>query len=682
MNSMPFLLEIGAEEIPSQYVAVLAGELNQGLTEGLRQNRLFHKPLAHEATPRRLVIWGSVLAEQTPSSDTVRGPLWSVAYGTDGNPTPALLGFCRRVGLAPGALHEIEEGSKRYVAATKAQPVASVSALFPDILTRAFGNLALPRSMRWGINDYRFIRPVRWLALWIDGQLVPMALAGVKSQALTYGNRTDHPEAVEYSGPEDFWKALEQSRVMISIVGRQQHIVAEGQRLARSVDGVVDWDPELLEEVQNLVEWPTPFLGRFDDEFLQIPAPVLVTSMKVHQRYFPIYDAQGHLLPAFVGVRNGVGDRLDLVVRGNQKVLRARLSDAQYFYRLDRAVRLADRLPNLRSVIFHARMGTYGEKLDRMHRMWQKTRDWWNLTDSELGAADRVIDLFKADLLTHVVQEFPELQGEMGAIYAQLEGESSWLSEAIKDQYRPKSPLDRIPESALGQWLVLLDRTDTLVMAFANGLKPSGSEDPFGLRRAALAIGRVASEGLVLHNRAVHEMIKVTAQLAGFPQTVAEEAYDLVAQRLLHHLTEEFPAPLIRAVLMIPQPWINVRDRIKWLLELTRDKEWMTVAQAFKRVDRVVPKERSWEAPGMVEHGYQYQAVEQALIEAAQPLQDGQLSPDSWWQHAQHTARAVNAVFDQVLIMDPDQAVRERRLALLSWVNQGLRRYFDLSVVE
>lgn len=682
MSAVRFFMEIGVEEMPSQYVLPILGSLTQGVSHGLVESRLYHEPLSSNATPRRLVLWGTVLARQTTKQTVVKGPLLSVAYDSEGRPTPALAGFCRRVALDPDKLHRIEDNGKLYLAATVSEPVQSADAILPEVFSQAFQTLPLPRSMRWGLSDYRFIRPVRWLAMWIGGELAPLSLDGVSSQAITYGNRTDHPEALSYDDPDQYWSCLEEGRVILPFETRQLQIMEQGQQLAKKIGGRVDWDAELLAEVSNLVEWPTPFLGSFDETYLSIPASVLVTSMKVHQRYFPLYDNRGMLLPAFIGVRNGIGDHLDLVVRGNQKVLRARLADAQYFFNLDRTAPLSAHLPALRQVIFHAKMGTYGEKLERMHRLWHETQSWWDLDPAEAAVADQVIDLYKTDLLTHVVQEFPELEGEMGAIYARLEGESPLIADAIGEQYQPKSPTDDIPQTRLGQWLVLMDRVDTLVLAYAAGLKPSGSEDPFALRRAALAVGRVFSEvnASLLRNRTVREMIGEVAYLHQISDTVVDDVYELVVQRLTNYLQPEFSGSLVQAALRAPQPWNRLRDRIRWMMELTQDESWVSVAQAFKRAHRVLLGDGGEPVP--VELADLGEPVERNLWLAIKGMESESLPLEAWWDAAKKVAVAIHAVFDQVLVMDPDAVVKQRRLSLLRRANQRLGQYFDLSVVE
>lgn len=683
MMQHEFLWELGLEEIPSQYVLGIQDSLATLMTEALRQARIYAGAVAASATPRRLTVRGPVLDRQEAEQETIRGPLVSIAYdAANGEPTAALKGFCRRVGQEPDALRTVVEGAKTYLAAVLDKPQDSASVILPELIRRVFDAVVLPRSMRWGDEDWRFIRPVRWMSLWFDQTLLPGTIAGVPSTPVTYGNRTDHPGPIPYTGTREYELALETGGVMLSTPARHDAILLTGTELAAEIGAKVDWDPVLLDEVVNLVEWPTPFLGHFDADFLEVPAPVLVTAMKVHQRYFPLYDNQGRLLAAFIGVRNGVGEHLERVIAGNQKVLRARLADAQYFYQADLKERLEERLPRLRQVLFHARLGTYGEKIDRLSQFLASTRDWWKLGREEQQTLERVIRLYKTDLLTHVVQEFPELQGEMAAIYARLEGESPALVEAVGDQYRPLFSGDRIPSTPLGQWLGLMDRVDTLVMALGHGLKPTGSEDPFGIRRAALAVGRILLEGSsFLHNRPIREIIKEMALVANIRdiETIVEETYGLVAQRLTSYLEVQYPATLVRATLRADLPWSTVPQRISWLQELIQRPGWDAVGVVYKRIDRVLPQELIAAETSRTSYPLE---IERALATTAEKLWRDSIAAEDWWEGALRVADLVNRLFDEVLVMDPDLTVRERRLALLARVRAGLSRYFDMGLVS
>ncbi len=671
------LVEVGLEEIPSQYLRDIIENFGHLMRDELRNQRLNVSNLQAWATPRRLVVRAWASKEQEALRERVRGPLLANAYKDD-EPTPALLGFCRRVGVSPGDVTTIQDGSKTYIGAEIEQPIHPLEELLAPAVQRAFAQIPLVRSMRWGHGDYRFIRPVRWCSLWVEETFIPLVIAGVPGSAETYGNRTNHPEALAILGTQDYDRALDQGLVMVDQDKRRKVIETQARGLARSVSGYLDPDEELLEEVTQLVEWPTPFLGRFDEVYLEIPEPILVTSMRVHQRYFPVHKTDGTLLPYFIGVRNGIGDDLDMVRHGNEKVLRARLSDALYFYRTDLGHALADHRPQLDRVIFHAKLGTYGDKIARIHSLFDATRAAWPLNETEKDQFKLVIDLYKADLLTQVVQEFPELQGVMGEIYAQAQKFPNAVAVAIGEQYHPGHQGDRIPHSVMGQILVLLDRLDTVLEGVANGLKPTGSEDPFGMRRSALAIGRVLSESEIWQEPA-YDLFMLAAQLLNLERTAADESYDLVLSRLEYHLdvTQGIPAQKSRAILAAPYPWCSYPRRLAFLDHILADPHWEGVALSFKRIDRVmkgieVPKDPpEWDLP-----------VEQRVWTVSQRAMAHQNSATHWWQTVQELSTAIDALFDAVLINDPDPDVRLKRGQLLAYAQKAFNLFFDMRQIS
>ncbi|SMC02477.1 glycyl-tRNA synthetase beta chain [Sulfobacillus thermosulfidooxidans DSM 9293] len=671
------LVEVGVEEIPSQYLRDLVTNFGNLIVEELEAQRIVVRNVKALATPRRLVVMAQARKEQDPLRERIRGPLLASAY-KDNMPTPALLGFCRRVGVSPGEVETMTEGDKVYVCVDIDQPIRPLEDLLAPAVEKAFSRIPLPRSMRWGSDDYRFIRPVRWCSLWIDDTFVPVTIAGVIGEPKTYGNRTDHPGALAIHSIASYEQALARGLVMLDADRRKQVIENEANDLADSVRGHIDRDEDLLEEVTELVEWPTPFLGHFDEAFLEVPAPIVVTSMRVHQRYFPVWSEQGTLLPYFVGVRNGIGNDLDSVRHGNEKVLRARLSDALYFYRADLHHPLSEHRPQLDRVIFHAKLGTYGDKIQRVHALFEATRDRWPLNNTQQEHFKTVIELYKADLLTQVVQEFPELQGIMGEIYARHEGLADDVATAIGEQYHPGFQGDHIPQSPMGQILVLLDRLDTVLEGAAHGLKPTGSEDPFGLRRAALAIGRILAESAIWQYPA-YELFALAGQVLAVDKTAVDESYDLVMARLEHYLDEvhHIPEQRAHAILSVSLPWYTYQARLDFLTKIIHDPNWETVALAFKRIDRVIKDAHvpemmpEWELP-----------IEQTVWEATQNVLNHGGSMDEWWIAIQALSNAVDALFNAVLINDPDPAVRMRRASLLAYAREAYNRFFDLRQIS
>ncbi len=669
----PFLVEVGVEEIPSHYVRDIVMAFGSLIAEELGTLRIELEGIQSLATPRRLVVMGQVASQQTALAETVRGPLLANAY-KDGAATPALLGFCRRLNISPGEIETMGEGDKTYVCARLDKPVEPVDGLLPQAIEHAFSKIPLGRSMRWGTQDYRFIRPVRWCSLWLGDRLLPMTVAGVQSSALTYGNRTDHPGPLEVRGIASYEQALAKGLVVLDPARREEAIASESADLAASAGGEVAHDEALMEEVVHLVEWPTPFLGRFDEAFLEVPAPVLTTSMKVHQRYFPVTDHTGHLMPYFIGVRNGIGRDMATVVHGNEKVLRARLSDALYFYRADRRRRLQDHVDALDRVVFHAKLGTYGDKIRRLHELFDKTASAWPLGASGREVFHRVLDLYKADLLTQVVQEFPELQGTMGSIYAEQEGMSQDIVQAIGEQYHPGYQGDRIPQTAMGRILVLLDRLDTVVLGIERGLKPTGSEDPFGMRRGALAIGRILEESRIW-DQPPELLFMRAGEILGAGDTAVQEAFDLSRNRLGRYLESErhVSAQLSSPVLHAHCPWHTFDTRLALMERLRTDPSWEIVAQTYKRIDRVL---------GEVEISPELPAgglpPERAVLDGVRRA-EGARGPDEWWQALVALSDAVGQLFDAVLVNDPDPVVQAARRQILARARLCFNRYFHMN---
>ncbi len=663
-----FVVEVGVEEIPSQYLPGMGQDFGERMMSGLRAARLAWDDARAFYTPRRLIWTARVAPQQAAETEMVRGPAVAVAF-KEGAPTPALEGFLRRVGLPVDALERQEISGKEYLLAPVAKAARSAEETLPEVVAQVLGALPQPRAMRWRGDDTRFVRPVRWLTLLLDNQVLKGEALGVEAGSFTYGNRTDHPDAIDVQSVDQYWQALTQGMVMWDPLERHERILLEGRTLAEQVHGEVDFDAALLDEVTNLVEWPTPFVGGFDPEFLEVPEPILITSMRVHQRYFPVRGEDGRLSPHFIAVRNGKGAALDLVRRGNEKVLRARLSDARYFYDLDRREPLAARRGKLAQVTVHAKLGTYADKVERVLQLFQKTRAWWPLDAEGVQHFEASASLYKCDLLTHVVGEFPELQGEMGAIYAGLDGSPVTVQEAIRDQYRPGFPGDRVPHGTIGQILGLLDRVDTLMAFYQAGIRATGSEDPFGLRRTALGLGRIAAETPIL-KRPVRELLAAAADVLGAEASVAEDVYTLVKSRMESFLAETWPASVIAPTLARVFPWTALSERLAFLKGLSRDAV-DEVSQAYKRVHRIAR-----DAEGTV-YPAAYQGVEATLAQKAEaclavPAED--LS--GWWQTVASMLTDVAAFFEDVLVMDPDPAVRAARLGLVVQVGQALGRYY------
>jgi glycyl-tRNA synthetase beta chain len=670
-----FALELGVEEMPSRFVPDLVDQLHRLLAEAFQRHRLPHADLWVDATPRRLWAVGQVEERQEASARRVKGPPLDRARLPDGSWSPAALGFARRVGLAPEALAPGDGPEEGYLVATVTDPADPADKVLPAVWQDAVAGLEVPRTMRWNAGDARFVRPVRWVLALLDDEVLAVEMFGLKAGRLTFGNRTDHPEAVAVSRAEEYLPTLERLKVEATTAARRRRIEDGAARLAAEVGGRSVLPPALLAEVADLVEWPVPFLGRFDVEFLRVPAPVLETAMMHHQRYFPVRGEEG-LLPAFVGVRNGEGTRLDQVVAGNEKVLRARLADARFFFAEDQKRSLEDRVDALDGVVFHAQLGTYGDKRRRLERLAEKAAPILGLDAAETRALRRAATLAKADLLTHVVGEFPELQGVMGGIYARLDGEADWVAAALADQYHPDGADDRLPEGRVAQGLALLDRLDTLAGFERAGLRPRGSEDPFALRRAALGVLRLVTEGNL---PAVDLDALVELALEEYGDVEAEHrlgVVEFVLARARAYWGASYRADVVEAAIAGTAPLTSLPARLSQLAARLGRPEFETLATTYKRAAHLAGSA----APDRRDR--YPEAAEQQLaraLEAAERAAGGDAADDPYWEAAVALGPAVAHFFDQVLVMDPDPDVRARRLGLLAAVAAFLRRGADLS---
>jgi glycyl-tRNA synthetase beta chain len=673
---VPLLVELGVEEIPSAYLPGLIDELRRRATTAFAGARLAVADLSVDGTPRRLALTGLVAERQTPAVRRVRGPALKSGLDANGQPTPAAKGFAARVGVPVDALQPGDGPDAAYLTAVVESPVRAAQDVLPEILPDLLEGMDVPRSMRWTAADVRFVRPVRWLVALLGDTVLPVEAFLVPAGRRTYGNRTDHPEPLDIADAAHYESVLDTGRVMLSRARRRAEIWRRGQELAAGEGGRLAENEALLDEVADLVEWPVPFLGRFNPAFLRVPAPILVTSMVHHQRYFPVWAAAGDtLLPVFVGVRNGRGLDLSHVIHGNERVLEARLNDAAFFYEEDRKVRLVDLLPALDGMVYHERLGSYGRKVERVVRLARETAAELGLGPDEASDLARAAELSKADLLTHVVGEFPELEGVVGGLYALEQGEPAAVAEAIRDQYRPRFGGDHLPATRVGQALALLDRLDSLAGAVATGLEPTGSEDPFGFRRMALGVARILMAGdlagVLLADLARRALAPFDA--AG-PEQVTR-LVQFVEARARAWLGETYRADLVDAALAAPTPWDSLPDRLRRLAEWSGQAEFADVMTAFKRVMNLAGGHPPAEAVAYPE------GPEAHLADA---LRWAEATADTWdryWEAARALREPVDRFFTDVLVMDPDPAVRARRLGLLARVGRFLSRGADLTRV-
>jgi len=669
------LLEVGTEELPARFVEPARAQLEGVLRAELDRERLPARELRTWATPRRLAVLASGVPDRQPDTEQeVRGPAVHVAFDRQGRPTAAAVGFARSQGVSVESLERRSTPAGEYVFARRAVRGQPALEVLRELLPRAITSLTFPKTMRWAGYDVRFARPVRWIVALLDDRVVPFELAGVRSGRLTYGHRHLSPGPHELAHAEEYEPVLRRAYVLADREARRAEVVRQVQARAREVQGEAELAEDLVDEVTDLVEWPTAFLGRFDPEFLELPEPVLVTVMRHHQRYFPVRQSAG-LVNAFVGVRNGDEVGLDTVREGNEWVLRARLVDARFFYHEDRRRRLEEWAKRLELVTFHEKLGSVHEKVGRLVALCGWLVQHTELDASRAASLQRAAALCKADLSTHMVGEFPELQGVVGSIYARLDGEPEDVCQAIEEHYRPRGAGDRLPASDLGALLAVADRADTLAGFIGVGIVPTGSADPYGLRRAA--------SGLldILHDRRERLPVDLAALMEAALQAYGgrpefEGAHrrlgEFLGDRVRAWLLERgFAHDVVDAVLAgysgIPD-FVDAVARAEALSEFRTRPEFAGAYEAFDRAYRIWDKQTR-QSPSPLEQPAEL-ALDRALGRAGPKVEElvrsraylrvlaelGGLQP--------HVAR----LFDEVLVNDPDPQVRARRHALLGRV--------------
>ncbi|HVB09281.1 MAG TPA: glycine--tRNA ligase subunit beta [Bacillota bacterium] len=658
------LLEIGAEELPAALAPAALAQLLERLPALLHGQRLAHGDAAAFGTPRRLAVRVADVADrQEDTEEWVRGPSKTVGFGPDGQPSRAALGFARSQGVEVAQLVE-REG---YLYGLKRTPGRSAAEVLAQVLPGLIAGIDFPRSMRWGDGDLRFARPIRWIVALLDSATIPFVLGDVTSGGVTHGHRTLAPGPVEVASPPAYEEVMAQARVMADPSTRAEAIRSGVLAAAQGKGGVARIDPGLLAEVTWLVEYPTPFCGAFPEEALAVPEPVLVEVMRVQQRYFPVQGAEGRLMPLFCGVRDGDEENLDTVIAGNERVLRARFADARFFYDEDRKRTLASRVPELERVTFAEGLGTMAAKAMRLQQL---------VTGPILA---RAAQLCKADRLTHLVGEFPELEGTMGAHYAQLDGEPAEVCQAIADHVLPRAAAGDLPQSEAGRILAIADRLDNLAGHFLLGRAPTGSADPFGLRRQAIAVLRLERQG----GRDLRQALR--AALAGYVHVgdpaVAEPA-------LLHFLRERLRGLMtdaghrydaVEAVLAVDEWRIGeLWSRVAALQGVLADAK---LADDFLTVYRRCANLATKAEPGSVYSPQAATAPEESRL--GELLQAAPRRP-TVTDHAQAVAMlrsAVDELLDKVLIMAPEPEVRRNRLALLRDIAAFAATYADLGRV-
>jgi glycyl-tRNA synthetase beta chain len=683
------LIEIGTEELPPKALSALALAFEQGIRAGLEKAGWSNAALHPFATPRRLALRVENLPErQADRRVERRGPALSAAFDATGNPTKAAEGFARSCGVTVAELQRQETDKGVWLVHLSTEPGAATADLIPDLVETALAGLPIPKRMRWGDRDDEFVRPVHWLILLFGDEVVPATLMGVPAGRETRGHRFHHPQPIRLNTPADYVRQLaDPGRVIADFAERRAAIRAQTEAVATKLGGQAVIKPELLDEVTALVEWPVALAGNFDRRFLQVPAEALISTMQDHQRYFPVVDGHGRLLPHFITIANLESRDPAQVRAGNERVIRPRFSDAEFFWNQDRRQPLATHIAGLKQVVFQQRLGTLA---DRSERVAVLARFIASHSHGHPDWADRAARLAKCDLLTQMVQEFPELQGIMGRYYALHDQEAPEVAQAQEEQYLPRFAGDRLPATATGRALALADRLDTLVGIFAIGQAPSGAKDPFALRRAALGVLRILIEGeLDLSLPALLEQAAAQFEPALRADAAVETVLNFILDRLRGYYLDQGVRPdTFEAVLECrpPRP-LDFDRRVRAVGAFRALPEAASLAAANKRIRNILRKMEA-ALPFEVRLDLLVEDAEQALAarlaelsSEVMPLMDAGLYGEALSRLA-GLREPVDAFFDQVLVMAEDPALRDNRIALLNELSSLFLRVADFSRLQ
>lgn len=687
MSKKDFLIEIGLEELPARFVTDAIEQLQTKIQKWFDEKKIGYTDIQKYSTPRRLAIVVTDVNEmQADTEEEAKGPAKKIALDAEGNWSKAAIGFARGQGVSVEDIYFKEIKGVEYVHVTKftkGQQVKELLVELKDIIT----SLTFPKNMRWANNDMRYARPIKWMIALFGNEVIPFSITNVETGNKTRGHRFLGTQ-VEIAEPAQYQQKLEEQFVIADSEKRKQMILSQLQQLERENGWVIPVDEELLEEVNNLVEYPTALFGKFEEEYLELPDRVLITSMKEHQRYFPVKKQAGELLPFFVTVRNGSDHGIATVARGNEKVLRARLADAAFFYREDQTKEIDDCLKKLETIVYHEEIGTLAEKVSRVRGLTDSISTALQIDESTKKLADRTAEIAKFDLVTGMVYEFPELQGYMGERYARIKGEDEAVAVAINEHYMPRHAEDRVPSSEIGAIVSVAEKMDTIIANFAINNIPTGSQDPYALRRQASGIVQIllekkwpvslesiidlGLEPIVLQGIAKREAAEIKADLISFFEA-----------RMKHLLSEkEVRYDLIDAVLTGEIGVVSSLVNRALVLDKAKGEEgFKETMEALSRVMNIAVKleDAPKVAVELFENDY-----EKALYNAFVTMKEQyELTSDEEKHYGLLASLqgAIEQFFDHTMVMADDEALRHNRLSLMKEVADVIQSFAYMNKV-
>lgn len=680
------LFEIGVEELPARYVNSAMDQLKTNIVKSFNENRITFDEVNVYSTPRRLtVIVNNICEKQSDLEEEVKGPAKRIAVDAEGNYTKPLLGFMKSKGIKEEDLYFKQVGKEEYAFGKIKQDGQLTSEILKSILPEAIKSMTFPKAMRWGGKNMRFIRPIRWMVCILNDSVLDIELEGIVSSNTTKGHRFLGESEFEVNTLTEYLTKLEENFVILNQDERKELIKKQCDDVAKSLGGEIEFDEELLEEVTHLVEYPTAFYGEFDEDYAKLPKEVVITPMKQHQRYFPVLK-DGKLLPNFIAVRNGDSHRIDNVKKGNEKVLEARLADALFFYKEDTKKSLESYIEKLKTVVFQAKLGTVYDKSLRIEKLANDILEKLNETDIKEDTL-RAAKLCKADLVTGMVFEFTELQGVMGREYAKVSGENENVAEAIFEHYLPRFAGDILPATKSGIVLSIADKLDSIAGFFAIGIQPTGSQDPYALRRQALGIINILMDNNL--DISLRELVSLTLDNYSFIEFDKDEVLNQIMEFFKDRIKNLFRDLGIRYDVIDAILSSNIDDiadmyaRAKALNSWIDKGELVEMLTAFNRVATLAEKAETNEVNINLMR-------EEAEFNLYQQFQEISSNVEHLLANKEYTKAldafaslrpAIDNMFDSVMIMDKDEAIKNNRLAILKQIYDIMLNICDLSKI-
>lgn len=688
MSVADFLFELGCEELPSGSVKPLSQAFAEQMLSSIDKAGLSHGEVNIFATPRRIALMVKDLAsEQASKSVQRRGPALSAAYQDNGQPTQALLGFAKSCGVEPEALTTLKTEKGEWLVYDSVQEGQKTKDLLPEFITQSLKALPISKPMRWGNETIEFVRPVHWAVLLYGKDVIETSIMGLMTGRASKGHRFHHPDAISIESPSRYEAQLEQAFVVADFSKRRERMVEQIQELAKNQQATAIMPDDLLDEVCSIVEWPNALMAGFDKDFLQVPQEALIASMQSHQKCFALTDSQAKLLPYFITVSNIKSLDPQMVIHGNEKVMRARLSDAAFFFHQDKKQPLSSHCKATEKVIFQVKLGSLQDKANRIQALMTHLLHPLKLSEAQV---EKAAMLSKCDLMTGMVGEFPELQGLMGYYYALNDQEDQAVAIALNEQYMPRFSGDELPQTDLGLALSLADRFDTLTGIFAIGQKPSGVKDPFKLRRHALAIARmlISTPAQLQLTTLIDEALESFREQLKLQDGLSAEIKHFILERVqAYYLGQGYAVEFIQAVRQCQDEWLyDFEQRLLALKSFSTLPEAASLSAACKRVNNILNGTQL--ETGEVSEALLEEAAEKALYKqltkTADELKQHYISADymTILNQLASLREPVDQFFDQVMVMVDEPALKNNRLNLLKTLQSMLMGVADISVLQ